>query len=812
MKKIIYRALFILISILFLIIISIFSLFNLSKPSNNGIVNISNVLDSVTVLKDQWGIPHIEAKNQHDAIFTYGYTIAKDRLFQMDLQRRLARGELSEILGKDLVKIDKMLRTYMIVHHAEKYIADTSNISPEALKYVDAFIEGINYLIKTGPKSIEHQLIGAKVRPFDRVDVASMTIYMAFSFMDGMRRDMIYSMIKQKISAKNLAIIFPDYADQNYFTIQEANSDAIKKRNYDTSTGFDDDSSYNKLISFFDWSESINIYNPPFHGSNSWILSAERSQSGSPILANDPHIGLSKPDVWYEAHISYPGFNTYGYYIPTIPFPLIGHDDFKAWGLTMTENDEVDLYAESFNPQNKNEVLYDNKWTKSNTIKETIKVKDDLEISFDIRKTTHGPIVSDYLEGYKGKPLAFSWAFYNLDNPIFDLLYELNYAKNITQFESSLSKLVSPGLNFSYADTLDNIAWWVAGRFPVRDSNIYAKAILDGNNPNHEIQSYVPFENNPHLINPENGVIVTANNLPSVKKVGAIPRLDGYYRSADRAQRIHNLLSNQNQWTVDELKTIQTDVFLNSGFEIKNEICATMNKFENSLSSFEKSILNSLNQWDGNMKTSSVGATIFQFSMYHIMKQALQPTLGKEYFRLYLNNPDHWDFFKNLIYSKIFPFENEETNEYSDLILKGFKSAIKEMKTKLGNDLKKWNWGKVHTIEYEHPLGKVKPLNMILNLGPFSIDGGNNVINKIMSKPGDHNFKVTSLPSTRRIINLGNKENSYSMNPSGNSGNFWSDHYDNQVQPYIKGEYRKINFSKTEVTNNAVKKLLIIPK
>ncbi len=529
-------------------------------------------------------------------------------------------------------------------------------------------------------------------------------------------------------------------------------------------------------------------------------------------MANDPHIGLSKPDVWYEAHISYPGFNNYGYYIPTIPFPLIGHDDIKAWGLTMTENDEVDLYAESFNPQNKNEVLYDNKWTKSNTIKETIKVKDDLEISFDIRKTTHGPIVSDYLEGYKGKPLAFSWAFYNLDNPIFDLLYELNYAKNITQFESSLSKLVSPGLNFSYADTLDNIAWWVAGRFPVRDSNIYAKAILDGNNPNHEIQSYVPFENNPHLINPENGVIVTANNLPSLKKVGAIPRLDGYYRSADRAQRIHNLLSNQNQWTVDELKTIQTDVFLNSGFEIKNEICATMNKFENSLSSFEKSILNSLNQWDGNMKTSSLGATIFQFSMYHIMKEALQPILGKEYFRLYLNNPDHWDFFKNLIYSKTIPIENEETKGYSELILKGLKSAINEMQTKLGNDLKKWNWGKVHTIEYEHPLGKVKPLNMILNLGPFSIDGGNNVINKIMSKPGDHNFKVTSLPSTRRIINLGNKENSYSMNPSGNSGNFWSDHYDNQVQPYIKGEYRKIYFSKKEVTYNAVKKLLIIPK
>ena len=811
MKKIIYRILFVLISILFLIIISLYSLINLSKPSNNGIVNISNVLDSVTVIKDQWGIPHIEAKNQHDAIFTYGYTIAKDRLFQMDLQRRLARGELSEILGKDLVKIDKMLRTYMIVHHAKKYISDSSKISTDALKYVDAFIEGINCFIKNGPKTIEHQLIGAEVRYFDRVDIASMTIYMAFSFMDGMRRDMIYSMIKEKISVKNLAIIFPDYADQNYFTIQEANSDTIKKRNYNESKVTDDDSSYNNLISFFDWSESINIYNPPFHGSNSWILASKRSQSGSPLLANDPHIGLSKPDVWYEAHISYPGFNNYGYYIPTIPFPLIGHDDIKAWGLTMTENDEVDLYAENFNPKNENEVLHNNIWTKSKTINEIIKVKDDEEISFDIRQTAHGPIISDYLEGYKGKPLAFSWVFYNLDNPIFDLLYELNYAKNITQFESSLSKLVSPGLNFSYADTLDNIAWWVAGRFPVRDSNIYAKTILDGNNPSHEIQSYIPFEENPHLINPESGVIVTANNLPSSKKVGDIPRLDGYFRSADRAQRIHKLLSAQKQWKVDELKTIQTDVFLNSGFDIKDELCSTLNKFENSFSSLEVSIVNSLNQWDGNMKTTSLGATIFQFSMYHIMKEALQPTLGKEYFRLYLNNPDHWDFFKNLIYSKIVPFEKEEANVYSDLILKGFKSAIKEMKTKWGEDFKKWNWGKVHTIEYEHPLGKVKPLNMILNIGPFSIDGGNNVVNKIMSKPGDHNYKVTSLPSTRRIIDIGNKENSFSIIPSGNSGNFWSNHYDNQVQPYINGEYRKIYFSKKEVTKNAAKKLLIIP-
>jgi len=812
LKKIVLRLAVVLLTAFTLLIISLFSLINFSKPTNNGIVSIPKVLDSVSVIKDKWGIPHIKAKNQHDAIFTYGYTIAKDRLFQMDLQRRLARGELSEILGKDLVKIDKMLRTYMIGYHAKKYIADSSKISPDALKYVDAFIEGINYFIKTGPVTLEHQLIGAEIRQFDRVDVASMTVYMAFSFMDGMRRDMIYSMIKQKVSAKNLAIIFPDYADNNYFTIQEARTDTIKKRYYNESKSSGNDSSYKNLISFFDWSESINIYNPPFHGSNSWVISSKRSKSGSPILANDPHIGLSKPDIWYEAHISYPGFNTYGYYIPTIPFPLIGHDDFKAWGLTMTENDEVDLYAETFNPNNKNEVLYNNQWTKTVTKSENIKVKDEKDILFEIRETSHGPIVSDYMDGYKGKPLAFSWVFYHLENPIFDLLYELNYSKNINEFSSSLSKLVSPGLNFSYADTLDNIAWWVAGRFPVRDSNINTKSILDGNDPNHEIQSYIPFEKNPHLINPKSGVIVTANNLPSAKKIGAIPRLDGYFRSADRAQRIHKLLSAKKSWSVDELKTVQTDVFLNSGFKIKDYLYSMIINSENHFSDFEKNILVYLKNWDGNMETGSIGATIFQFSMYHIMKEALQPVLGKQYFRLYLNNPDHWDFFKNLIYNKEIPFEKDKDVSYSNIIFKGFKEAVIEMETKLGSDLKKWNWGNVHTIEYEHPLGKVKPLNMILNLGPYPIKGGNNVVNKIMSKPGDHNYRITSLPSTRRIIDVGNKENSFSIIPSGNSGNFWSDHYSNQVQPYINGEYREIYFTEIDVTNQAVKKLIIIPK
>ena len=264
----------------------------------------------------------------------------------MDLQRRLARGELSEILGKDLIEIDKMFRTYLISYYAKKYISDTTKISQDALNYVDFFIEGVNYYIETGPKPIEYKLIKANIRPFNRVDIASMNIYMAFSLMDGIKRDMLFSMLKKRVKKSDLEIIFPDYSDNNFLTILEEEVDSISRRDYQCLDNVIDDSSYKNLISYFDFSEKVSKIIPPFHGSNSWILSPSRSLTGNAILANDPHIGLSKPDVWYEAHISYPGYNNYGYYIPTIPFPLVAHDNFKAWGLTMLENDEVDLYKQ----------------------------------------------------------------------------------------------------------------------------------------------------------------------------------------------------------------------------------------------------------------------------------------------------------------------------------------------------------------------------------------------------------------------------------------------------------------------------------
>ena len=245
------------------------------------------------------------------------------------------------------------------------------------------------------------------------------------------------------------------------------------------------------------------------------------------------------------------------------------------------------------------------------------------------------------------------------------------------------------------------------------------------------------------------------------------------------------------------------------------EIITALKPFAVQFSNVESKAYELLKKWDGYMPVDSKGASIFQLTIYHVLKSVLEPTLGKDYFRIYMNNLDHWDFFKNFIFKKVVPFQvdslqiNEKLRD--KLIYNGFVNAVNEIKDKFGKDINHWDWGNIHTITYEHPLGKLSPLDYIFNLGPFSIPGANNVINKSMSTPGNHDYKVSSLPSTRRLIDIGSPENSYSILPSGNSGNFWSNHYDDQLNLFLNGKYRKINFSREQINSNLSSELLLTP-
>ena len=394
-------------------------------PEIDGVIQ-APLKSEVVIRRDRYGVPHIEARTAEDAYFALGFTVAQDRLFQMELQRRLAQGELAEILGPSLVKIDRQFRTFGYKRIAEKQLLseEKSPASQRALALLDAYLAGVNHFIATQKLPVEYTLIGANARPFTRIDVMSMMTYMSFSFAHGHTTDSLFSLLKQKYPDRNLRELFPGYTGERPVTVienQATYNPGSKARPESPATALTSKLSIPdslSLASLLFSEDSLDALIPSFHGSNSWVIAPSRSASGAALLANDPHISLSNPAVWYEAHIKYDGFEIYGYYIPIFPFPLLGHNRERAWGLTMFENDDIDLYRETFHADDPSLVMYRGQYVPVTTINEKIRVKGEADEELSIRITSHGPIISDYLKGYEGPPLAMWWVIDQQPNPI----------------------------------------------------------------------------------------------------------------------------------------------------------------------------------------------------------------------------------------------------------------------------------------------------------------------------------------------------------------------------------------------------------
>jgi penicillin amidase len=853
--------------------------FNSRSPVIDGVFHAEGISDKTTVIRDNWGVPHITAQNGSDAYFAYGFTIAQDRLFQMELQRRLALGELSEILGPSFLKIDRMFRTYLLKQTAEEYLKHPEKINPEALKLLDSFLAGVNHFVKTQKLPVEYALIGHKPREFTRLDVLGMFGYMAYSFTDAIDTDSLNTILKEKCPDRNINELFPGYTKEEPVTIMETSADFKESGTISAEKGPDPQYKLKKPAGSdpaADYSASksasnrgpdplnlnpgpdpqnrntksslhqriiTNIHShltgsgfsnkqskeptfrelaaricPPFKGSNSWVIAPSRSASGRAILANDPHVALTHPGVWYEAHISFPGFEIYGYHIPIIPFPMLGHNSNKAWAVTMFENDDLDLYAETINPSDPSQVMYRGKWTKITLLKEIIKVKGQSDETLEIRITPHGPIISEFIEGYSGKPVSMWWAYHKVDNPVIDIVHGLSRSSTIEQFRQAASKLAAPGLNLSYADSRGNIAWWGAGRIPVRPKHVNSREILDGASGRDEILRLLPFSQNPHMINPSSGIIVTANNKSTSRPVGPISDLEGYWVPTDRAARITVLLSAREKWSIDELKKVQTDLHPMAAKAVIGTVAKIIESNEAEFKKFsttEQTAYEHLKSWDMESTVTSTGASIYHVLTYHILKEAIEDELGLALFLVYSDSTDYWSFFKALVRDETSAFwdnrltAGKETRE--DIIFTAYRKTVKELKDKIGRDVNSWNWGKIHTIEYMHPIGSKKPMNLIFNIGALPSPGEAHHVNRLKSNFGLHDYKVTSVPSTRRLIDFGDLEQSFSILPAGNSGDVKSVHYGDQVKMFLNGEYRNINFSKEQIRNNTKHTMEFLP-
>jgi len=462
--------------------------FRSTAPQYSGNVKLSGLKSEVEVLYDDYGIPHIYAQNQEDAYFALGYVHAQDRLFQMEMLRRAAGGRLSEILGPDLIKVDKLFRTLGInqfaKQHAQKFLSsDTAAFQRTALAYQ----KGINQYIKVGKTPIEFSIIGIPKTEFTPEDIYLAVGFMSFGFAEGLRVDPVLQKIRTELGEEYLK----DFAVQTP-------PDAVLLKNF---SGQPKTSAHDSLISFLN--ESLDqLPVPLWQGSNGWVVAADKSKSGFPILANDTHIGFGQPAVWYEAHMEYPGYSFYGHHLAGIPFGLLGNNNFSAWGLTMFENDDTDFFSETVNPENPKQVKFQDAWEDMESRNEVIKIKGKPDEIFEVKSSRHGPIINSVVENVASQnPVSLWWLMLHEENQALQAAYLLNHTQSFADASKAASLFSAPGLNVMYGDRDKNIAWWAVAKLPIRPAHVSSKFFLDGSSGKDEYLGFYEFSKNPQAIN-----------------------------------------------------------------------------------------------------------------------------------------------------------------------------------------------------------------------------------------------------------------------------------------------------------------------
>ncbi|MGV6844633.1 MAG: penicillin acylase family protein, partial [Lutibacter sp.] len=777
---------FILLIIVFFIAIAVY--FNSLKPNYAGKLKINHLNKSVSVYFDDYGIPHIYAQNELDAYTALGYVHAQDRLFQMELIRRIAPGKLSEILGNKLLKTDNFFAKSGIDEASElasKSIDKNGNI----YKLIQAYLNGINDFLENGATPIEYTVIGIPKKPFTLKDVYNILGYMSFSFAQAQKTDPLLSVIQHKLG-------------QNYVTdlgiTPNPNTTLIKTNNKDIEH-------YEALVSQInEIMEQSPV--PPFIGSNSWVVNGKKTKSGQVLFANDPHIAYAQPAVWYEAHIVTPKHEMYGYHLAGIPFPLLGHNRNYAYGLTMFENDDLDFYQEQTNPKNPNQYLTSTGYKNFEITHKTIKVKGEKDVELTIKKSAHGPIINDVIDQVNDNhPIAMSWIYTKLKNETLKALYNISHAKNMQQFKHGASLIKAPGLNVMYGDAKGNIAWWASAKLYKLNTNSNRKLILNGSSDEDDIKEYLDFSKNPMAENPSWNYVYSANNQPDTIANILYP---GYYLPENRAKRIVQLIAPKNDFTKQDFAKMITDVTSAVDPEVVKSITPFINEKE--LNSLESEAWKVLKNWDGNNETNQIEPTIYNKFVYEYLKNTFKDELGDKLFQQFLKTHLSKKIIARFITktSSVW-WDNINTKKKeneSDIIQNSFKSAISELKNQLGDNLNEWNWGKVLSLEHKHPLGSVSLLRKYFNIGPFPVNGAREVLNNRGFDYTESGFyQVLSGPSTRRIIDFSDVENSISILPTGESGNIFSKHYKDQAKMYISGKFRKMKMNEKEIKKVSTK-------
>jgi penicillin G amidase len=797
-----------------------------SLPMIDGTLKLSGLTAPVIVTRDSLGVPNITAGNLHDLFFAQGFVTAQDRLWQMDMTRRYASGDLSAVLGAEYVKTDEEQRILGLRQVAEKTVA---NLPADERAQLQAYADGVNAYIAQHQRTLPLEFRLMTYFPYewtveDSILVGlSMTEFLNhYEYKKELQREKILARLGPELTAD--LYVNSSWRDhppggEGQSIENEAPAEESPEQEEEGSPGkpvkaapskrgsllpgkgeqvlrfAQDDKQFSNTYVSAKTAAPDSVLGDLFDGdlrpgSNNWVVSGAHTVTGKPMLSNDMHLDLRMPNTWYEAHLTAGNYDVVGVTLPGVPFVIVGHNQHIAWGFTNLGPNVEDLYVEKFN--DRGEYLTPQGWQRPEHRKEIIRVKGKPEVNLDVVITRHGPIITPIVPG-ETRQLALKWTIYDTTTgnvPFFDV----DSARNWEEFRSAFSKFAAPGQNVVYADTDGNIAYQATGRVPIRAGD--GSLPEPGEDDSHEWTGYVPYDKMPSVYNPPSGIIATANARVTAKDYPYTLAIE--WGSSYRVQRIYKLLSANKKYTVADMLTIQTDVLSELDRFCAQRFVYAIDHTPGA-SPRAKAAADLMRNWDGTMSTDLPAPTIAYYSRGALEELLLKAKLGDDWktYRWFMKPV----WLENTLMNQPPRWLPSQYANYDALLTAAVETALSE--NNAPTVLSSWRWGRVHKVDVKHPFWSNFPVLKRAGPGAQPLSGDEETIKQVSTHFG---------PSERFTADMSDLDHSTLDIVNGQSGNIFDLHFNDQWDAYYHGRTFLLPFSAKAVQETGVHHLRLEPQ
>ncbi len=762
-------------------------------PQGESRVVIEGQQGPIEIIRNAEGVPRIAAQTDADAFWAIGYVHAQERLWQMELQRRLGAGRLSELFGIETLISDEFMRTLGVYRSAKD---SWKILTPRAQKSLQAYSDGVNAWLNEDPVlPLEFYMTLHRPEPWSVYDSLVWVKMMALNLGENYRHELLRRLLVQELGLQRASEVLPGYPSDGITILSSL------------------DTHRQSVSDLLEWSQAFQQQmgiGGEYVGSNGWVVHGRHTQSGNPLLVNDPHLPLRIPSWWYLAELQGDSIHVKGATLPGLPYVVLGHNEHIAWGGTSMVPDVQDLYLEKVDSQNPDLYGTEHGLEKMEVVEEFIQVRPPFPsflrepyepLVWRSRRTRHGPVISDIFSRL-GEPIALRWNALETTDTSYESFLNINYARNWKEFREALRGHVAPNLNFVYADREGNIGYTASGKIPIRQTG-NGSLPVPGWSGDHEWIDWIPFDELPHRLNPDTGFLVTAN-----QKI--VPDSYPYHLTVDwarpyRAQRIADLLKQKirvsDKLTVADMATIQGD---QNSLQTQ-ELLPFLLRIDPT-NAQEREALEYLRNWDGVSDQSSVAAILYRGWVKHLLTEMIEDDLWGvwTHFRradsLQTFLTRHNPFFLRTVLETdnqtwCDDIQTSESETCQRLVHRAFQQSLEELELLLGNDMEDWHWGELHQAQFNHmPFSEVRVIEKLFHR-EVPHGGDANTVNVAPANFNDEDeFTQSYGASYRQIIELGKEPRGHFLLPTGQSGNPLSSHYDDLIERNLNLQFLSPQF------------------